>query len=139
MNSQTLSTEQEKTVNAAEESLTKEQKEQVKFHQEKIAAQNEEDHVPGTSQNKGKAIDPWEWGNASIATEELNIDIQKAILDAYERGRKAKKGAARIPEDRMKGSTEGSENEENFHLPVLSPVPRHKSVALLGHAQVLGS
>ena len=58
LNSQTLSTEQEETVDAAAELLTKEQKEQVKRRQEKIAARNEEDNVPGTSQNKGKAHRP---------------------------------------------------------------------------------
>ena len=137
LNSPTLSTEQEETVNGAAELLTKEQKEQVKRRQEKIAARNEEDNVPGTSQNKGKAIDPWEWGNASIATEELNIDIQKAILDAYERGYKAKKSMARTPKNRTKGSAKGSENKENVHQ--LSPVPKCNSIALLGHAQVLES
>jgi hypothetical protein len=86
LNSQTLSTEQEETVNAAAELLTKEQKEQVQCRQDKVASQNEASNEPGTSLNKGKTTDPREWGNSGLAYEEMDIAIQKAILDAYKRG-----------------------------------------------------
>ena len=137
LNSPTLSTEQEETVNGAAELLTKEQKEQMKRCQDKITTQDIENNAPGTSKDIGKTIDPREWGNAGIATEELNVDIQKAILDAYERGYRAKKSMARTPKNRTKGSAKGSENKENVHQ--LSPVPKCNSIALLGHAQVLES
>ena len=53
LNSRTLSTEQEETVNAAAELLTKEQKEQMKCHQDKIMTQDIENNAPGTSKDKG--------------------------------------------------------------------------------------
>jgi hypothetical protein len=75
LNSPTLSTEQEETVNAAAELLTKEQKEQMKRCQDKITMQDVENNTPRTSKDIGKTIDPREWGDAGIATEELNVDI----------------------------------------------------------------
>ena len=66
--------------------MIKEQREQVKRHQDKVTLRNENDDEPGTPLNKGKTTDPREWGNSGIAPEEMDIAVQKAILDAYERG-----------------------------------------------------
>jgi hypothetical protein len=119
LNSMTLSTEQEKAVDTAVNLLTKEQKEQLHRRQEKVASQDE----PETSRGKGKTIDPREWGNAGIASEELNIEAQEAMFDAYERGRKDVDEKAKKSKDRNKKPSDG--NKENFQIP---PVPRHKSI-----------
>ena len=37
----------------------------------------------GTSKNKGKTIDPREWGNLSLDEDEVNIQAQKAALESY--------------------------------------------------------
>ena len=87
LKSNTLSTEQEKTVEAANKLLTEEQKEQIAQRQDKIANQSE-NIKSGPSRNKGKMIDPQEWGNARLNPEELDINFQEAIFEAYEEGQK---------------------------------------------------
>ena len=84
----TLSAEQEKTVEAAVNLLTEEQRKQAQRRQERVASQDADnpESKPGPSQSKGKDIDPRSWGNAGIAPEELDINLQKALLYAYERG-----------------------------------------------------
>ena len=42
----------------------------------------------GSSMNKGKQVDPGNWGGAHLPSEELNIDLQKALIEAFEKGRK---------------------------------------------------
>ena len=79
-----LSAEQEKAVEAATESLTQEQKEHIQQCQ--VVAQPNKDSIPGPSCNKGKTVDPREWGNAGINPEELDINIQQVMMAAYEKG-----------------------------------------------------
>ena len=61
MKSKTLSTDQEKTVEAATELLTDEQKEQIAIRQEKIRTQsyenNQDEFNTSQNRNKGKTID----------------------------------------------------------------------------------
>jgi len=37
----------------------------------------------GTSKNKGKNIDPREWGNLNLDEDEINVQAQKAALESY--------------------------------------------------------
>ena len=80
-----LSMEQLTTVKAAESSMTEDQMEKVSCCQGAINAQAwcENNPVSGPSNNKGKTVDPLEWGNAGISEEELDIEAQKAALDVY--------------------------------------------------------
>jgi hypothetical protein len=134
--SKTLSTEQEQAVEAATSLLTQEQKDQVQRRQDKVMIQNEEDDSsePGPSQNKGKTIDPREWGNAGIDPEELNANIQEALINSYERGRKDAKINARKPKNRKGEFSRNMGNGANFQIP---PVSRQKSIASLNNAQQL--
>jgi len=77
-----LSTEQEKAVKAATEALTSEQRERVARRQDVLDVQSEEDDEE-PSRDKGKTVDPREWGNAGISRKELNPEIQAAMIDAY--------------------------------------------------------
>ena len=138
LETKTLSTEQEKAVNTATSLLTQEQKESMQRHQNVVVTQHEKaspnDMDPGPSRKKGKAFDPREWGNAGINPEEMNIKIQEAIFDAYQRGRKE----ANLEKDNNKSNDRNGNvpNEGNFKIPA---VARHKSVASLNNAQSLES
>ena len=123
-----LSYEQKRTVDVATGLLTSEQKDRVQRRQDNLRTvpQLEENSpIPGPSQNKGKTVDPREWGNAGIESEELDIGVQEAIIKAYERGRKEAGKNARKTRN---------ENEENFPIP---PVVRHRSTTLHDHTQGL--
>ena len=72
---------------AANELLTEEQKEKIAQRQDKVANQLE-NVESGPSRNKGKMIDPREWGSARLNPEELDINVQEAIFEAYEEGQK---------------------------------------------------
>jgi hypothetical protein len=120
----TLSTEQKKVVDAATDLLTRDQKDQLRRRQNKTQ-HNENNAEPGPSRNKGKTVDPREWGNVGINPEEMDINVQEAILDAYKRGqKKAKRNIKR--HKKAENSSDESEDEENFQIP---PVPRHKNIA----------
>ena len=119
-----LSSEQKKVVEAAANSLTQEQKSQVQRRQNRVEESNPPE--PSTSRDKGKMIDPREWGNAGIPSDEISVEMQKALLEAYQRGREQAK--ERFANKKYKYSDE-SEDEDSgmkFWIPV---VTRHKSVA----------
>ena len=133
VNTQTLTTEQEDTINAATELLTKEQKERVKRRQDRVTSCDVNDDEPGTSLHKGKTTDPREWGNSGLAPEEMDIAVQKAILDAYDRGRNAKR-SVKTPRQKIDEPPDESENEEIFQLPL---VAKHRSAMPNSSAQNL--
>ena len=80
-----LTMEQARVVNAATSNMTSQQKEMLKRRQEKIYSP--QDPTPsneeGPSRDKGKGIDPREWGNANISQESLDIGAQTAALESY--------------------------------------------------------
>ena len=84
-----LSSEQERVVEAATNSLTQEQKSQVQRRQNRVKENNPPE--PSTSRDKGKMIDPHGWGNVDIPSEEISVAMQKALLEAYQRGRERAK------------------------------------------------
>ena len=120
--SSTLSTEQEKAVEAANESLTAEQRERIATRQEKVARKHENTEVQAeTSRNKGKTVGPREWGSARLNSQELDIEVQKALLEAYEEGQKQAREIIDDFKDKML-----TENNESFEMLSLT---RHKSIA----------
>jgi hypothetical protein len=124
LNPSTLSTEQGKAVEAATNLLTQGQKDQLQRRQNKTQ-HNENNAEPGPSRKKGKAVDPREWGNAGIDPEEMDINIQEAMLNDYKKGRKkAEKNTKR--HKKAEDSSDESEDEEIFQMP---PVSRQKSIA----------
>ena len=130
LNPKKLSTEQEKAVNTAASLLTQEQKDCVQRRQDKVATQHKEaspnEMDAGTSRKKGKAIDPREWGNAGIDPEEMDIRIQEAMFDAYQKCLMEAKGGH--------GEPKNASGRGNFILPA---VARHRSVTSPNNAQVL--
>ena len=129
LNSQTLSNGQGEAVDAATRLLTVEQKEHLECRQMNVETRGEETNEPGPSRRKGKGRDLGNWGNAGLAPEELNVDVQRVMLDAYERGRNAERNN-NAPRNRNNKFPNG--NEENFHS--LS-VARHQSAASVAHGQ----
>ena len=77
-----LSTEQLTMVKAAEKAMTGAELKKITHRQDVINAQHEKDSEPGPSINKGKGIDPSEWGNAGLSEEELNLEAQRAAIEA---------------------------------------------------------
>ena len=133
-----LSTEQETVIKAATEALTKEQREHVVRRQD-IIAQSEGDEV-GMSRDKGKTIDPREWGNSGIVHEELDPDVQGAIFDTYENeirvkedSKKKKSNNSKNRKSSKKYSDSESESDKFFKVPQVS---RHRSIASAGHARM---
>ena len=132
-----LSMEQLTTVKAAKSSMTEDQMEKVSHRQGAINAQvwRENNPVSGPSNNKGKTIDPLEWGNAGISEEELDIEAQKAALDAYntykeEHGKNKNESIDRKTKSKnrkcsKKRDENTSEADDNFMMPEVS---RHKVV-----------
>ena len=134
MDPKKLSTEQEITVNTAASLLTQEQKEKLQCRHEKVATQHEEtgsnNMDPGPSRKKGKAIDPREWGNAGVDPKEMDIRVQEAIFDAYQKGLNEAEGGHNEPNHRSKYIS----GDGNFIIPT---VTRHRSAASSNNAQVL--
>jgi len=140
-NTKKLTTKQKETVQAAAASLTEEQMARVRCRQEIVHTHETEiQEEPESFRSKGKTIDPREWGNMGIHHEEMNPDMQAAILDVYEKETRVKKEPRRERSKRSKNrklakklSDSGSDSDENFQVPQVS---RHKSAASAGHAQV---
>ena len=136
-----LTMEQQKTVKAAAEALTKEEMVRVQ-HRQEIVYEHETDNEeqPESSKSKGKTIDPREWGNAGINHEELMPETQAAIFDVYKDDNRIKripkKEKSRKSKNRKssrKFSDSKSEDDENFQMPEVS---RHKSIGPASHAQM---
>ena len=122
-----MSAEQEEAVKAAVNLLTDEQKEQVARRQDKIVLPKETDNKPGASHSKGKTVDPREWGNVGIDHRELDLELQAAILETYEKTlKKTKKGNKRTSKNIAREySDDESVTGKNASVP---SVPRHQSV-----------
>ncbi|KAJ3979498.1 hypothetical protein F5890DRAFT_1421264, partial [Lentinula detonsa] len=74
MNNNSLSPEQELTVQMAEANLNDSERERIaRCHSSiRILAEDEESHEEGPSMDKGKGIDPRNWGNVSLDDKEMN-------------------------------------------------------------------
>ena len=74
-------------------------------------------------------IDPHEWGNVDIPSEEISVAMQKALLEAYQRGRERAKKRFESKKQDCSKETEDKKSEGSFQIPVVT-VARHKSIAL---------
>jgi hypothetical protein len=77
-------------VRAAENQLTNAQKELIAHRNKQVTialgnTTRDSTRTPeaGTSKNKGKIIDPHEWGNLNLDEDEVDIQVQKAALESY--------------------------------------------------------
>jgi hypothetical protein len=123
----TLTEDQRRVVEAATDQLTSKQQERIAIRQERVAT-HEENNIPETSEsrNKGKAIDPRNWGDVEITPEEMDVSIQEAMYEAYKLGLSKAKKDKGTHKGRNKGSRDDTGNKEYFQAP---PVPRHESIA----------
>ena len=93
-----LTDEQAEAVKKAASSLTTQQKEILRRRRERLPFdpdESESSREEGPSKDKGKGIDPREWGNVNISRESLDRDVQAAALASIvnlkkEKGRKHK-------------------------------------------------
>ncbi|KAG6898926.1 hypothetical protein C0993_002679 [Termitomyces sp. T159_Od127] len=87
--SRELSEEQTRAVDSARDTLTERDRERIDRRYANItvtainnaADDGEETHQEGTSQRKGKGIDPRNWGAAQLSGDEIDPEIQQQILD----------------------------------------------------------
>jgi hypothetical protein len=79
-----LTKEQVQTVDAASNNLTADQREILHRRQKKVPIERDgsTSQEEGASKNKGKGIDPREWGNVNISRESLDLEAQAAALDS---------------------------------------------------------
>ena len=78
----------------AAEKLTKEEKEKLQRRQEKVQPRRgstTSSRGEGTSRQKGKNVDPREWGNVDFSRETFDIDAQIAALKAFKAQAKAQR------------------------------------------------
>ena len=88
-----LTSEQAHVVQMAAESMTAEQKRNIRRRQDKVRPQRDSSlssRGEGPSKQKNKGIDPREWGNVNISHESLDIDAQAAALKSFEKQPKRK-------------------------------------------------
>jgi len=82
--------EMDPVVREGEKQLTKAQKELISRRNEQVLialgiTTQDSTRTPeaGTSKNKGKTIDPCEWGNLNPDEDEVNVEAKKAALESY--------------------------------------------------------
>ena len=80
-----LTAEQARVVYAATNNMTVQQKETLKRRHDKVNSPQSPTHSngEGPSRNKGKGIDPREWGNVNISQESLDVEAQVAALESF--------------------------------------------------------
>ena len=80
-----LTAEQARVVYAATNNMTIQQKETLKRRHDKVNSPQSPTHSngEGPSRNKGKGIDPREWGNVNISQESLDVEAQVAALESF--------------------------------------------------------
>ncbi|PPQ83073.1 hypothetical protein CVT25_003827, partial [Psilocybe cyanescens] len=82
-------------IHQAEKSLSKDEKVRIDRRNKKVHRERSVSLGEGTSKNKGKFIDPREWGNANIPEAELSSRAQK---DAF---KEAKKHAKKLNKNKI--------------------------------------
>ncbi|KAJ3986153.1 hypothetical protein F5890DRAFT_1552561 [Lentinula detonsa] len=97
-----LSSEQELTIQMAEASLSEEQREQLEKRQNsvRILDDNEESRGEDAPSQKGKGVDPLNWGNVILTSDESNLNVQTQILASISETRE-KRRASREQQSRM--------------------------------------
>ncbi|KAF8799596.1 hypothetical protein BYT27DRAFT_7316657, partial [Phlegmacium glaucopus] len=113
----------------ATRALSKNELAQVKRRQAAIEEQRERNVDSGPSHNKGKVIDPKEWGNIEISSSELNPETQAIILQTYNTDkdngaipRKGKTKKFKKKKSTEENSSDDSDADNHFKVP---HAPRH--------------
>ena len=126
-----LSTKQLTMVKAAEKAMTGAKLKKITCRQDVINAQHEKDPEPGPSINKGKGIDPLEWGNTGLSKEELNVKAQWAAIEAYNAYKEKHQKFNKDEPPKKRGKTRNSQHngtsdtDDDFSMPETT---RHKPV-----------
>ena len=119
-----LPTDQRRFVEIDVRMLTAEQREHLVHHQESPDLQDE-DSGPEPPRNKGKAIDPRNWGDIEFEPEELDNDLQEEMFEAYQKEHKLPKKY-----DRKTRHEKAYVKKEAIKLPtsnVMNHIPLHPS------------
>ena len=94
-----LTAEQNKAVKVAASQLTDEQRYRIQQRHQNVQIPRESSlssRGEGTSKQKGKTIDPKEWGNVNLSKESLDIETQAAALQSFKQhkrdGKKKRNG-----------------------------------------------
>ena len=134
-----LSSEQKTVVKAATKRMIEEQKAHEQRQQETVQSEQQE---PISTRNKGKGIDPREWGNIEISEKELVPHTQEALLQGY-KAEKEKGNHNRDPKYKQRSKikrfaiqSSDSEIDSDRNL----PNPEffwHRSIASAGHSKPL--
>jgi hypothetical protein len=85
-NARNLTAEVQSAVQQAEQTLTHAQKERIMRRHENVRNshhERSESRGEGTSNPKGKQIDPREWGNVNLSDSEADVNAQHAALESY--------------------------------------------------------
>ena len=117
-----LPTDQRRFVEIDVRMLTAEQREHLVHHQESPDLQDE-DSEPEPPHNKGKAIDPRNWGDIEFEPEELDNDLQEEMFEAYQKEYKLPKKY-----DRKTRHEKAYVKKEAIKLPtsnVMNHIPLH--------------
>jgi hypothetical protein len=87
-----LSQEQEHLVKLVENKLTETDCKTIEARQHTLNLNREssESRGEGTSQDKGKALDPQNWGNIELDDEDVDLDTQKAALASFRKAQELK-------------------------------------------------
>ena len=97
-----LTTEQVKVVGMATTGMTTQQKETLRRRQQNVNILRDSSvssREEGPPRQKGKTIDPREWGNVNISQDSLDIAAQTAALESFAGQHTAKSQRARtVPE-----------------------------------------
>ena len=83
---ETLTRQQVRVVQAAEQALNPKQNELVQRRREKVVGHQQNSQPSrgeGPSRSKGKGIDLREWGNVNISRESLDVEAQAAALESF--------------------------------------------------------
>jgi hypothetical protein len=114
LKSSTLSIGQKNTVTDEKKTST--------LVQEKAPERRQREDSPESkpTRNKGKGVDPREWGNSGIDPKEIDLDEQQAMLDAYKSNRKKTGRRPRKSKNKQDTSSDESEPEEIFQIPLVA-------------------
>ena len=104
----------EAVVDEAKKPSSVKEKESRRRKRKRISPESEQPRI------KGKGTDPREWGASGINPEEIDIDEQIAMLNAYKRSREKAKKRAGKPKNKRDASSEDSGSEENFQMPLVA-------------------
>ena len=132
-----LTDEQNKAVKKATSSLTVQQKETLRRRKERLPFdfdESESSQEEGPSKDKGKGIDPREWGNVNISRESLDRNAQAAALASFVNP-KHEKGRRDKPAHHGKDKQSSDRRSQPVQLPAESrPVAQIAPRSYLGTA-----